>query len=681
MSSRLEMTQLLHDYVNRLTAAATAIQKAGFCCNQFTILTEAHEESTQSLGGRLIRMNTVLFRDLDRLHITITDIRADILSIERVSGKTDAITSIDDVMSILSSTENWSRLKSLTIDGQLHVCSLAIQLLSMGLLLYSQAYTGHLHPFFLTTPLTEVLLRGISTHGDMPYIVVERQQLACLGDMVGDGVFVFRLVPDQNTQTWDPTMGRRYLRATCEQVADLWGPAYTVSNTSTASPFHLATLTGLYIRGGLIRPDPRSTRKDPMFHWGQQEEEQPNEAETFSYWEEIVIGTITECQPAATEQTESSEKTTLLGLRSRSPPAGTASILSPYQGTRPFVTINTTCPLVSVEIRRESEPYLARLGTSPDWWSLTEIQGMAAMNPPYVTLQGAFSVTKQSGIPLKRVLLDRWIGDDTFSLFDEPWGVQVSLCTGVARRVPLRFLIEEPLIQYINTLSIPGWEALKSSAIPAIQAEHEFHRWARNLNAAERQCMRMVFTKLLQVLRDTGFGQSRKCFSILWPHATDARFCVQIRPEKDKNQLWCAMLQDSECCASFAVVSSQCLETRNHPCRKGLTTQWQGGSMLATVVCHNLTGAIPRPIAASTGAVFYRSGLRSEWTLQPNKPYWVGKQGSQIWVVVRKEDGVVTELQVRRNRFPTSAFLWPDRVLREKPDIAFRGEEVFVLHR
>ena len=103
--------------------------------------------------------------------------------------------------------------------------------------------------------------------------------------------------------------------------------------------------------------------------------------------------------------------------------------------------------------------------------------------------------------------------------------------------------------------------------------------------------------------------------------------------------------------------------------------------MLATVVCHNLTGAIPRPIAASTGAVFYRSGLRSEWTLQPNKPYWVGKQGSQIWVVVRKEDGVVTELQVRRNRFPTSAFLWPDRVLREKPDIAFRGEEVFVLHR
>lgn len=49
--------------------------------------------------------------------------------------------------------------------------------------------------------------------------------------------------------------------------------------------------------------------------------------------------------------------------------------------------------------------------------------------------------------------------------------------------------------------------------------------------------------------------------------------------------------------------------------------------------------------------------------------------------MVRRGAGAVTELQVKRNRFPTPTFLWSDRVLREKPDVAFCGENVFVLNR
>jgi len=99
--------------------------------------------------------------------------------------------------------------------------------------------------------------------------------------------------------------------------------------------------------------------------------------------------------------------------------------------------------------------------------------------------------------------------------------------------------------------------------------------------------------------------------------------------------------------------------------------------MLSTVVCPNFTGGIPRLASGS----FFNPFRMQDWQLQHNKPYWVGKQGSQIWVVVRKGTRAVTELQVKRNRFTTSAFLWPDRVLREKPDVTFCGEDVFVMNR
>lgn len=586
---------------------------------------------------------------------------------------------IDDILKI-ASEEGRSILRLLDVIERLQICSLAIQVLNMGLLLYSQAYTGEIQPFFLTSPLTKVLLHGAMTPGTGAPVIVERRRLACLGDMLGDEVFVFRSA--QSIRKSRPADNERlYLSGSCAQVADLWGPGYTVGCMKPTSPFYLANLVGFYIRGGLIRPGSPPGQVPRLFHWAPEAADRPATTETFSYWDEILIGTMTECQPVAADQ-EQAEKTMLTGAELPSSTTATSSGSQSWKSPRPPIRTNTACPLNLADSRRESEPYLSTLGTSTDWWSLTEMQGMAAINPPYFTLQGAFAMTKQSGIPLKRVLLDRWVGDENLSLFDELWGLQVSLCTGVARRVPLRALVEAPLIKFIDSLNIPGWDAIKSRAILAFRAEcPSFSEWAAMLTFTQKQCMRTVCNRLLHILKDTGFDQGGKYFSILWPHDNDARFCVKIRPEKDKDQLWCSMLQDSEWCASFAVISNQCLETGTHTCRRGTVAPWRGGAILSTVVCPNLTGGISRPFGASSGPSCLTVQGMQYWELQHNKPYWVGKQGSQVWVVVRKGAGSVTELQVKRNRFPTSVFLWPDRVLREKPDVTFHGEDVFVLHR
>ena len=403
-----------------------------------------------------------------------------------------------------------------------------------------------------------------------------------------------------------------------------------------------------------------------LFHWGLEFGNSTSQSETFSYWEKILIGTITANAASPPAPGECREEPTPITANIAFP------LVTAERHEEPTsITANTTCPLVTAESRKKSESYLSRLGTAPDWWSLTEIQGIVSLNPPYCTLQGALAMTKQSGIPLKRVLLDRWFGEDNLSLFEEPWGLQVSLCTGVTRRVPLRALIEEPLFRYIDSLNIDGWEALKTKATSAIRGDHGFTEWSQKLKKDEMQCLRHIFTKLLHLLKDTGFDRSGKHFSILWPHNSDARFCVKIRPEKD--QLWYSMLKDSEWCATFAVATSLCLETPKHKCRRTVAAKWCGGKLLSTVMCPNLSGTIPCPIPTDLSI--------ADWQLQDNKPYWIGKPGGDIWVVVRKLANSVTELEVKRNRFPVSSFLWRDRILRERPDVTFHGEEVFVLYR
>ena len=53
--------------------------------------------------------------------------------------------------------------------------------------------------------------------------------------------------------------------------------------------------------------------------------------------------------------------------------------------------------------------------------------------------------------------------------------------------------------------------------------------------------------------------------------------------------------------------------------------------------------------------------------------------GGDIWAVVRKLANSVAELEVNRNLFPGSSFLWRDGVLRERLDMNFHGEEVFIV--
>lgn len=445
-----------------------------------------------------------------------------------------------------------------TIDHKLHLCLLTVQVLCLGLVLYSQGHAGKLYPIFLADPLVEVTLRGSLTN--LPSIVPERRDLACMRDMVGDQIFVFRMDQHPPESLLDIRLA---LLASCEEIVDSWGPGYLVMSTDAADG---KRLYGLWIRGGVIKPALGMTYGERLFHWGLEFRNPISQSQTFSYWDKILIGAAVEYHtlalstggPTSSISNVTFPLVTVEQYERLNPNAANDTLPmvagSGHHQERTPITTNATCPLITAESRRESEPYLCRLGTAPDSWKLTEVQGLVALNPPYFTVQGAVAMTRQSGRPLKKVLLEQWIREDNLSLFEEPWGLQVSLCTGVTRRVPLRLLIEEPLLRYIDALNVDGWEALRTRAISVIRADHSFTEWSQTLMKGEMQCMRHIFSNLLDILQETGFDQSGKNFSILWPHYSDVRFCVQIRPQKD--QLWCSMLRDCEWRATFAVTTS-----------------------------------------------------------------------------------------------------------------------------
>jgi hypothetical protein len=149
--SQQKLISQLHKAMQGLTSAALTLQQTGFCCNQFTILTVCEQSLDPSGKIPVIRMNSISFDFLTRLANEIAVLERDGISESGLSRSVSASISIMDRLFRIPSPP-------LTIDHKLHLCSLTVQVLCLGLVLYSQGHTGKLHPIFLADPLIEVTL-------------------------------------------------------------------------------------------------------------------------------------------------------------------------------------------------------------------------------------------------------------------------------------------------------------------------------------------------------------------------------------------------------------------------------------------------------------------------------------------------------------------------------------------
>ncbi|RSL88571.1 hypothetical protein CEP51_001657 [Fusarium floridanum] len=626
-----QLQRALRGFIN----AAITLQQTGFCCDQFTVLT-APESTT------IVRMNTIRFdvvldlaRDMDQLQHERLEDSALFQSVS---------TRLLGIMEILFQTP--LSLPS-TIARQLHLCSLTVQLLCLGIIFYAQAHAGKLHPSYLAEPLTRVEILGSSyddhEEHEEPYIIAEQAKLACMGELVGDEVFVFRM----STRTWPIGEDGSFLSATCEEIVDSWGPASLIMDPQEASE----RISGLVIRGGIIQPNGKFDHRDRLFHWTTDfkgTEQSPPDA--FGYKDKIVVGATI---PAPSSHLVTKDEIRGFQDRNAHPPTGERAVVleanrsraeaqqSPETHPPPpqaqhavqtAVTI-TKCPRDITESYNASRAFhLDELGSKPSRWRLTTLT--ANLQDGYQVLaQVGGEWQKQSAVPMKRVFLDRWGIERKLSDFESPLGLQISLCTGVARRVPLRVLVREDLMNYVDSLHVKGWKDLREAAKEAMESKERFAKWSDELTDTQRKCVQDVFWHVLNRLKDTGFDVDGDQFSILWPYRSDANRCVKVKPRHDHE--WLTVLEDKEWSATFAVATNLCLATTKHRCRGEKKAQWPGVKTLSTSMWLLHSSQDPPSDGNHSGV---------ERQIENERWYWNGEKNSRTWFSAQKSNGAIAEL-------------------------------------
>ena len=329
---------------------------------------------------------------------------------------------------------------------------------------------------------------------------------------------------------------------------------------------------------------------------------------------------------------------------------------------------NLDCPLRPDECRKKSQQRLSNLGTEADFWELSERQ--AAFQAGYYTVfQVGNTYARKLGRTVKQQIIEQWSMFQDIHTLDVLWGLQVSLCTGLARRVSLLHLIQDSLLDHVNPLKHERWHKMVPEVRAAFRGCINIDYWIMGLDSEQKIDLIAIITYVLGLLRHTGLDRDGKSLSVLWPSRSNISYGIKI--PCDRRTLWPRLMQDTESCATFAAVTSSCLEGHNHDCRNMNAPPWlEDTAFLSTAVCRDLTAMNSAPRAVD------------HWRLEDGKRYWIGKAGSGFWVLVRKNSKDEPQLFVRGNRFPKVLSLSYNvlklDIIRERPDASFEAEEVIV---
>ena len=198
------------------------------------------------------------------------------------------------------------------------------------------------------------------------------------------------------------------------------------------------------------------------------------------------------------------------------------------------------------------------------------------------------------GVTHKEGLLDMWEDEPHLQeprLFENMWGLAVSLCTMNAKRVRLVELFAEESVMILlrqfqwSDLSADGLRSShRDSFLKAIRSDdpsalgnlwEERPNWRGSLGNAILICLRILF--------QTGYDEVWDELRVLWlpPHCRDPRY-VTLKPSE---QSWTRLLKDTTCSMIVAVVREASLGTR--PCSRHTTNWFRYPTILETAICVN----------------------------------------------------------------------------------------------
>ena len=505
-----------------------------------------------------------------------------------------------------------------TPNADLHYCALAAQFLCLAFLSYVQAHVGSIDPLFLDTPQRKIVLLGSQrAPGDFA-INAKLFGLTCLAEMVQQLVFAF----SSGATTWESRLesetSQYDVRTNAEDCLDTWGPGYFIHSKANPNEIHAVAIGG----GFISMVDSRNLR----FHWTRGK--LPDSA-----------------SPVAFE------------------PCTIMRISAP-------ISINEECSINEAMYRESSFCALEPLGTFEVFWEARERQaGFQAGQ----YLAGTCSQTykKIRGITLKERALEQpdWC---LIRFLEQSWGLQVSFCTSVARRVSLRELVTDLFTMFVNPLKQDTWqELINNHNIIQAFTQGDIFAWLRTLSQKLQDFVLALVRSILERLQYTGLDRRNTTLMIAWPREGDIERGLKIPCRAET--CWAQLIADAEDCATFAYVTPKCLETNHVKCR-GSQRAWQNVSkMLVTEMSPSRPEGQPAfvakaPIADPPAApVTTTATATSQWELEDQKTYYIKKLDSLLCVKVerpRPASNDVAHLLVVNSNAPHK--LWKRLLLMEE---------------
>ena len=599
---RTDILASVFDILDRIRLAIGMLQSLKLICSSFTVLAIPTPDEGKDLGT-MVRLVPISVDLIWSLHNCVHPINRNVSYALKGTPK-----------QALHKVFGWGPAMRSRVDAMddVYALALTVQVLTVGLLSYSQAHIGPLQPFFLDKPLHRIDLLGTERNDEqesLSWVMASLVEPSCLGGMTHGPVMAFRFSHFSDTEDGGGT--RQY--DVCSKPADIldtWGPGELVLR---AGSFQVPM--AIRVGGGFISPPPD---KDGVVS--------------------IPSGYTT---PASSDDEDSAP-----------PPKKDRSALKYHWGRVPQISdtsprldlkkniivagsvrVNEGCKIDEAKCWEASYTYFEELGTYRSYSQVTEHQ---------VGLQGgpdnfAFTMTKVWGKCPGKTIKARYLergNDDLISFLQFFFGVRVSFCTGVAQRVRLSQLVADLLPSFASALTNGrerGWlaelESEEHDIVGRFRGAHDaLLAWIASLSGDLYHFVTTLVRWILTTLADTGLSPGNGTeFVVAWPHKKGI-VSKGFRIPLNEGNKWAAMLADSDDCATFAYVTSTCL----------VATGGQSPSSSSSV-CRG-----PMPIWTDTitlleTAVFCpASKTPSSWSLTAEQAYFFQKLDNNLfWVKAR----------------------------------------------
>ncbi|KAJ5936732.1 hypothetical protein N7466_003182 [Penicillium verhagenii] len=559
------IVEALRDVCN----AACLLQKSDLCCASFTFLSFARHDldSSASAAVQVSSVDFELMNSLSEALETLGEgLQGSVLAMILETSNAILQLIIPELMETLEDLKNLSF--SEYSQECLHRCALAIQFLCVGILSYTQAHIGPLQPFFLDTPIRKVILNGIKDEPGSLGLIAEMTPLTCFGNFTRGPVLAFRSLCDfesTNDQTragskFESLILRHDILGRIVDIIDTWGPANFVYERSPTDP--ICPKVAIKIGDGFIF----ASGHERTYHWATKLD-------------------------STTLQPLDFESTIRIGA---------------------LAVINTECNRIEADCRATVRSGLEYVGTSRSSWQKSQRQ-FSLQGGQYLVGQATETWNRQRGISVKEVALAS-TDDDLLQYMNEYWGLQVSYCTGVARKVPLRILVADLLKHFGDEpLNLDG--ELRDESFDHNKFRSRLGCLNKNLKRRVYESIRKILTCLLPTGLDPLTG---KTFCVAWPYMGDTSRCLKVPLEGQSS--WARILADSHDCATFAYITMTCLEMDHVRCKSASKQNLDNTIYL-------LETSVVNPI--QSGPV--------RRTLENDDICFFSKMDSLIWVKVQRE--------------------------------------------